>query len=125
MVRNDPGGSSRPWVIAPALWRDPSCRADGGEEGAGSFCHLAASTGGADDPAVTSGYRASYSTQNNQMGRQFNGGVNSGGFNCGVAIRDGCDRYVVDRCSGTLVMRQYPGSSDGHQHPQALSEFSE
>ena len=39
--------------------------------------------------------------------------VNSGGFNCGVALRDGCDRYVVDRCSGTLVMRQYPGSSDG------------
>jgi hypothetical protein len=35
--------------------------------------------------------------------------VNAAGFNCGVAIRDGCSRIVFDRCSGAgLVIRQYP-----------------
>jgi hypothetical protein len=34
-----------------------------------------------DAPNVQSGYRASYSTQYNQIGRQFVGGVNGGGFN--------------------------------------------
>jgi type II secretory pathway pseudopilin PulG len=29
------------------------------------------------------------------------------GFNCGVALRDGCDRVVFDRCSGTFSMRKY------------------
>jgi VCBS repeat-containing protein len=48
--------------------------------------------------------------------------VNSGGFNCGVALRDGCDRYVVDRCSGTLVMRQYPGGASDGLEPRVTRE---
>lgn len=33
--------------------------------------------------------------------------VNAQGFNCGIALRDGCDRVVFDRCSGTFSMRKY------------------
>jgi len=33
--------------------------------------------------------------------------VNSAGMNCGLAMRDGCDRIVFDRCSGAFSMRKY------------------
>lgn len=51
-----------------------------GNAGEMDFLEPAWNNGGAGDVSVTSEYRASYSTQNNQMGRQFNGGVNTGGF---------------------------------------------
>ena len=44
------------------------------------FLEPAWNDGSASGPAVASGYRASFSSQNNQMGRMFNGGVNTGGF---------------------------------------------
>ena len=51
-----------------------------GNAGEMDFLEPAWQSGKASDVAVTSNYTASYSTQNNQVGRQFVGGVNSGGF---------------------------------------------
>ena len=51
-----------------------------GNAGEMDFLEPAWQSGKASDVAVTSNYSASYSTQNNQVGRQFVGGVNSGGF---------------------------------------------
>lgn len=49
--------------------------------------------------------------------------VNSRGFNCGVAIQDGCDRFTFDRCSGTLVARQHFKSTDG-KSPKIIKDKS-
>ena len=51
-----------------------------GNAGEMDFLEPAWSLGKAGDESVTSAYRASYSTQSNQVGRQFVGGVNTGGF---------------------------------------------
>ena len=51
-----------------------------GNAGEMDFLEPGTSMGAANDEAVTSGYRASYSTQNNRMGRLFPGGVNTGGW---------------------------------------------
>ena len=51
-----------------------------GNAGEMDFLEPAWQSGKASDVAVTSNYTASYSTQNNQVGRQFVGGVNGGGF---------------------------------------------
>ena len=51
-----------------------------GNAGEMDFLEPAWQDGAASSVQVKSGYRAAYSTQNNQMGRKFNGGVNTGGF---------------------------------------------
>ena len=51
-----------------------------GNAGEMDFLEPAWDAGRATDASVRSAYRASYSTQSNQVGRQFVGGVNTGGF---------------------------------------------
>ena len=51
------------------------------------FLEPAWNNGKATDASVKTGYRASYSTQNNQVGRNFVGVVNTGGF--------GTDNYLL------------------------------
>ena len=58
---------------------DDNCWA-AGNAGEMDFLEPAWQSGKASDPSVSSDYRAAYATQNNQIGRMFNGGVNTGGF---------------------------------------------
>jgi hypothetical protein len=52
--------------------------------------------------------------------------VNSQGMNCGLAMRDGCDRIVFDRCSGSFSMRKYfDQSGDPDLQPTISREGSD